>query len=226
MPVANRELEVWYTPTEFSTAKSLVNNLPRPRYILMMGASAVFPKRHYPPEKYAELVKLIINEEPTAVFINMGGGQMDLQSAQILQQSLGEEIFSKHVVNLVNRTNFRIDAAIMSFCDMYIGNNTGNLEIASAVKCPVLVAECFPKDLDSSFTDVPRLFGSYKVPAVAVQPEHALPECAVNEPYNPYGCRANTSHCIAQITPETLFKGFKLLKAKIAAQINDTTYIS
>lgn len=224
MPVANREIEVWYTPTEFSRAKSIIKDFPRPRYALMMGASGF--SRHYPPEKYAELIKMILAEEPTAVFINLGGGQIDLYSAQILQQALGEEIFSKHVVNLVNQTNLRIDAAIMSLCDMYIGNNTGNMEVASAVKCPVLVAECFPKDLDSSFTDVPRLFAPYKVPAVSVQPAHALPECSVNDPYNSYGCRANTSHCIAQITPQTLFRGFKLLKEKIAAKIIDTTYIS
>ena len=223
-PVANRELEVWYTPTEFATAKNFVSNLSRPLYALMMGASN--PVRRYPPEKFAELVKMILNEEPTATFINLGGGQADEISAQILFQQLGEEIFNKHVVNLVNRSQYRLDAAIMSFCDIYIGNNTGTMWLACATKCPVLVAECLPKDLDTGYLDIPHLYSPYKVPAIAVQPKNALPECAVNKlHYHPYGCKFGKPHCITQIKPETLFKGFKLLKEKIAKKIIDTTYI-
>ena len=223
VPVANRELEVWYTPAEFSIAKNLVSNFPRPLYALSIGGSGA--KRRYPAEKFAALVKMILSEDPTATFINLGGGQNDAISAQILYQQLGAEIFNKHIVNLVGRSNFRIDAAIMSFCDMYIGNNTGPMWLACATKCPVLVAECFPKDLDTGHLDIPRLYGPYKVPAVSVQPKHALPECKINKPYHPYGCRANIPHCITQIQPETLFKGFKLLKEKIAKKIIDTTYI-
>ena len=81
-------------------------------------------------------------------------------------------------------------------------------------------------DVHFKDTDDFTLFSPYKVPAVVVQPKHALPECAVNEPYNAYGCRSDKPHCITQITPETLFKGFKLLKEKVAKKIIDTTYIS
>lgn len=222
-PVSNRELEVWYTPSEFSIAKNLVGDLSRPLYALVMGANQL--KRRYPPEKFAELVKMILNEEPNATFINFGGGKADEVATKFFQQQLGEEIFKKHVINLVGKTNFRIDAAIMSFCDMYIGNNTGNKDMAMAVKCPLLLAECFPKELDTGHLDIPRLYGPYKVPAVSVQPKHALPECKINKPYHPYGCRADIPHCITQIQPETLFKGFKLLKEKIAKKFIDTTYI-
>ena len=135
-PVSNRELEVWYTPAEFSMAENFVYNLSRPLYALMLGAAA--PRRRYSPEKYAELLKMILAEEPTATFINLGGGQYDLYAAQILRQSLGDEIFNRHVVNLVNKCHYRQSAAIMKFCDMYIGNNTGNEAMAMAVKCPVL----------------------------------------------------------------------------------------
>ena len=223
LPVANRELEVWYTPADISMAKQIIRNFPRPLYALMMGASHA--RRHYPPEKYAQLVKMILREEPTATFINFGGGQVDLYSLHILKQSLGEELFNQHIVDLVNKSNFRIDAAIMSFCDMYIGNNTGNMSIASAVKCPTLVVECFPKDLDTGSDDVPRLYAPYKVPAVSIQPIHALPECKINKPYHQYGCRANIPHCITQISPETIFKGFHMLKEKIAKKDYTTTYI-
>ena len=223
-PVANRELEIWYTPKDFNVAKSFVGDLPRPLYALAMGARNA--KRRYPPEKFAQLLKMILNEEPTAHFVILGGGESEVKSAQILKENLGEEIFEKHVLNLVNKTTFRESSVVSKFCDMYIGNNTGNMWGACTFKCPVLVAECFPKDLDTGVEDVPRLFGPYHVPAVSVQPEHALPECAENKPYYLYGCRADEPHCITQIEPATLFRGFKLLKEKIAKKIVDTTYIS
>ncbi len=223
-PVSNREIEVWYTPAEFSKAENFVSNLPRPLYALMLGASS--PRRRYPAEKYAALVKLILAEEPTATFINFGGGEYDLYATQILQQALGEEIFSKHVVNLVNQCNYRQSAAIMKFCDMYIGNYTGPMHMAAAVKCPVLSVHCFAKDLHFKETDDFKLYGPYRVPAVSVQPTHALPECAVNEPYTHLGCRSDVPHCITQIEPQTLFHGYKILKDKIAKNIVDTTYIS
>ena len=187
IPVANRELELWHNIADFQMAKSVVKNLSHPLYALMMGASS--PRRRYPTEKFVMLVKMILSTEPTATFINFGGGKADEISAQILYQQLGEEVFNKHIINLVGKSNFRIDAEIMKFCDMYIGNNTGNMLLASAAKCPVLVAECFPNDLGAKYYDIPKFLGSYKVPTVSVQPKHALPECAVNNPHIAYGCR-------------------------------------
>ena len=222
-PVSNRNLEVWYTPEDFSFAKSIIKNLSKPLYVLMLGASGFV--RHYPPEKYAKLLEMILSEEPSATFLILGGGQLDVMSTQILKQNLEEKLFSEHVIDLVGKTNFRIDAAILSFCDIYIGNNTGSMAVATAVKCPVLVVECFPKDLDSGVTDIPRLYSPYRVPSVSVQPKHALPECAVNKPYNQYGCRANRPHCITQIEPETIFKGFHILKDKIVKKINTNDFI-
>ena len=223
LPVVNRELEVWYTPKDLEIAKYIVKDLPRPLYALMMGAA--HPRRHYPPEKYAQLIKMILLEEPTATFINFGAGPIDLKSSEIFRKSLGEEIFKRHIVKAVNKSNFRTDSAIISFCDMYIGNNTGFMVVASAAKCPCLLVECFPKDLDTGFYDIPRLYSPYKVPSVSVQPQHALPECAVNEPYHQYGCRADKAHCITQIAPETLLRGFHLLKEKISKKDCTTTYI-
>lgn len=224
LPVANRELELWNTLYELAQAKNFVHNLSRPVYALMLGTNLL--RRRYPAEKYAKLVERILSEEPTATFINMGGGSADMQSAQILKEYLGEEIFNKHVINLVNRSNMRLDTAILKHCDMYIGNNTSALHLAATSKCPVLVAECFPADLESHFYDVPRRYGAYRVPSVSVQPKHALPECANNHPYDYYGCRSAQTHCIAQIEPETLFRGFKLLKEIVAKNTGEHLFIS
>ena len=225
-PVANREIEIWYTPLDYTVAKNFVGNARHPLYALVFGGNRMI--KHYPPEKYAQVVKMILEDEPAATFVILGGGHNDTISAQVLKQNLDEKIFAEHVIDLTGKTNYRQTAAVLSFCDMYIGNDTGALHAASAVKCPVLAVFPFPADLLASRTDAIRLFRPYRVPNVVIQPAHALLECArkENKPYTPFGCRVlDKPHCIAQIQPETVFKGYEILKNRIAQKNLQTLYI-
>ena len=226
-PVSNREIEVWYTPLDYTVAKNFVGNARHPLYALVFGGNRLI--KHYPPEKYAQVVKMILEKEPTATFVILGGGKTDLDSVQTFKKSLDEKIFAEHVIDLTGKTNYRQTAAVLSMCDMYIGNDTGALHAASAVKCPVLAVFPFPADLPpASRTDTVRLFRPYRVPNVVVQPAHALLECAhkENKPYTPFGCRVlDKPHCIAQIKPETIFKGYELLRERITQKNLQTLYI-
>ena len=226
-PVANREIEIWYTPIDYNFAKNLLFNTVHPIYAMVFGGNHMI--KRYPPEKYAQVLQMILGEEPDAKFVILGGGNKDALAAQVLKQNLDEKTFSEHIIDLTGKTNYRQTAAILSMCDMYIGNDTGALHAAAAVKCPVLAVFPFPADLpEPSRTDTVRLFSPYRVPNVIVQPEHALLECArkKNEPYTPFGCRVlDKPHCIAQIKPETIFKGYEILKDRIAQKNLNTLYI-
>ena len=222
-PVANRDIEVWYTEEDLKIAKSLLNGVSRPIYALCMGGT--FAKKFYPPEKYTKLVKMILNEEPTATFILLGGGDEDLKSAETFKSNLPEKLL-KNVIDLTNKFTYRQNAAVLSMCEMYIGNDTGALHEAAAVKCPILTVNCFSLDLPNKEKSIPKTYAPHHVTSVVIQPKHALPECAVNEPYDSYGCRADRPHCITQIDPETIFKGFHLLKDRIAKNLIEPLYIS
>ena len=213
-PTANRELELWYTALDTANAKTLLQPARKPIYALGMGGRE--HRKHYPPERYAKLVEKILIEDPTATFIILGGGIDDTNSAQTFKQNLDEKIFTEHVIDLTNKTTYRLSAAILTFCDMYIGNDTGIMHVAAAAKCPVLCPNCFPADLTVKHTDYVKFFSPYHVPSVTIQPAHALDDCAVNEPYIQYGCRASQPHCITQIEVEKLFEGYKILKKNIA----------
>lgn len=222
-PVTNREIEVWFSPFDRGAARRTVQDFSRPVYALCPGSFGRI--KHYPPEKYAKVLEMILAEEPTATFVLIGGGQQDLNSAEILKNS-APEIFEKHVQNFIGKLNMRQSAAILNFCDAYIGNDTGNMHAAAALKCPVLVIFPFPADLPKKPTDGLRAFRPYKVPSVVVQPAHALGECKINEPYITHGCRAyNFPHCIATIEPEKVFEGFKILKEQIRANASEPIYI-
>ncbi len=222
-PVANRSLEIWYTAFEMNIAKSILENAKQKVYALTMGGSGL--NRHYPPEKYARLLEIILREDPTATFVILGAGQNDLISAEIVKNT-APEIYEKHVIDLTNRINYRRSAAILSLCDMYIGNDTGTMHVAAAVKCPVLLVSCYSANFPFSHNVSISKYRPYLVPSVVIQPKKALPECEINEPYNHWGCRSMKPHCITQIEPETVYSGFKLLNQRIAEKNIETVYIS
>ncbi|MBR5914398.1 MAG: glycosyltransferase family 9 protein [Selenomonadaceae bacterium] len=223
-PVDNRELEVWYTALDLTAAQNFLEKYSRPIYAVAMGGVEFM--KHYPPKKYAKLAEKILIDEPTATFVILGGGNDDLKSAQIFKQTLGEKIFNKHVIDFTNKINFRQLAAILSLCDMYIGNDTGAMHVAAAVKCPVLTPNCFAENLPHRKFDSVRYFCPYHVPSVVAQPKYALDGCKVTKPYDSMGCRVNKPHCITQIEPETLYHGYHLLKVRIADKINTPLYIN
>ena len=221
-PVANRELEVWYTALDLTTAQNFLSVATKPIYAVAMGG--VEYMKHYPPENYAALAEKILMDEPTATFVLVGAGNDDLKSAQIFKQTLGER-FSNRVIDLTDKMNFRQVAALMSLCDMYIGNDTGALHVASAVKCPILTPSCFAMDLPHNKFDSVRYFCPYHVPSVVAQPKYALDGCKNTTPYDAMGCRVNKPHCITQIEPETLYHGYHLLKVRVADKVLTPLYI-
>lgn len=221
-PVANRDIEVWYTALEMNTARQILRDVSRPIYALCMGGSG--SNKRYPPEKYARLLEMIAVEEPVSTFVILGGGQSDLISAEILKNT-APEIYEKNILDLTNRINYRQTAAILKLCNMYIGNDTGTMHIAEALKVPVLIPRTFPADLPSHSNDNHRIWYPYRIPSVTVQPAHALPECVVNSPYNHFGCRSPEPHCITQITPEKIFEGFHFLKKRIVENNIEPLYI-
>lgn len=167
---------------------------------------------------------MILSEEPSATFVIIGGGQNDLISAQILKNA-APEIYAKNIIDLTNKINYRQTAAVLSLCDMYLGNDTGSMHIAAAVKLPCLAVFAFPKDAPSRRVAATKTSYPHNVPNVIVQPERALPECA-NDIFNHYGCKANAVHCIAQIVPEKIFEGFHRLKERAKENNIETLYLS
>ncbi len=215
-PVVNREAEVWFTPLDLHGTEQLVIkdiNEGRKIYALCMGGTA--PRKQWPPQNYAKLAKKILGREPKIKFVILGGGPMDEQSVAVFKQTLGDKMFDKHVIDLTNKVNFRQSAAILSLCSLYIGNDTGTMHMAAAVKTPVLMLHYFAADLPHHDHTAPKTDYPYHVPSVTVQPKHALDQCRESKDH--YGCIVvDRPHCIAQITVETAFDAYNQLKKRIA----------
>lgn len=220
LPITNRETEVWCTAADVEVAKDCLSGASSTIYSLNMGGFNGI--KHYPPEKYARFLELILREEPTATFVILGGGQNDLNSAAIIKK-VAPNVYANNIIDLTNKISYRQSAAVLSFCQIHIGNDTGTIHLAAAVSCPVLELNCFPADLTMHKNNCPPRWYPYGVPNVIIQPEHALPECRGLYAYR--GCATNFPHCITQIEPQTLLRGFHLLKERIEAKICEPLYI-
>ena len=75
--------------------------------------------KHYPPEKYAKLLEMILTEEPTVNFIILGGGQEDLKSAAIIK-NVAPTIYDKKIIDLTNKISYRQSAAVLNFCKVLL----------------------------------------------------------------------------------------------------------
>ena len=211
-PIVNREIEVWYTPLDRATAENLLANAGGERfYALCMGGSA--PRKQWQPERYAQLVMKILEREPDVKFVILGGGPMDEYSAAIFKQNLDHSSLER-IIDLTNRIKYRQSAALLRLCEMYIGNDTGTMHLAAAMKIPVLNPNCFPADNLMSEDSTPRVFSPYRVPTTIVQPKHALNECRNAKAH--FGCTHNDRHCIAQIAVDRMLEGYNRLKKRIA----------
>ena len=212
------ELEIWFEPRCMKFARQIFSEhgfLDKPIFAIVMGGTSA--KKHYPPEKYAELAQLISEEIPDARFVILGDSK-DIVSGEIFSREFGNP---DRVLDLSGKINLAETSAILSMCSMYIGNDTGTMHVAAAVEIPCLAPFCYPADKPIVDASVIQMYYPYGVPAIIVQPRQSLPECIDSHEIF-FGCQAyNQPHCITQIEVETMFAGFHLLLEKI--QNNDSS---
>ena len=222
-PIVKRDLELWYTPFDYTIARQFIQeniNSDENFYTIVMGGENDAKK--WNPENYAELIKMILHSETNSKFVILGG-EKDIEAATRLKNNLNEKILEKNIFDLTNKITFRQSLALMSFCNAYIGNDTGTMHAAAAGKTPVLTPNCFATDLNMTNVSAPKTCCPNGVPSVIVSPKHALPECKQSHDRY-FGCRVGKPHCINQIKPRTMFEGFKILKKKINKGDTDPFY--
>ena len=138
--------------------------------------------------------------------------------------TIDEKLYADHVIDLTNKCTYRQTGAILELSDMYIGNDTGTMHMAAAVKTPVLSPNCFSADRSLEHS-TPACCYPWHVPSVTVFCKHPLPECR-NSKYN-YGCTVATRpHCITQITVETMFDAYNQLLGRIADNNIEPLFVS
>ncbi len=203
LKLSRLDSEVWYSKTDLLTAKKFLERFDKKRIKIVTAIGANHKERQYPVEKYLTAFKQILSKGALLIIL---GGSSEIEAAQFLEDNLP----SGSVANLVKvNTGWRVDAAVISLVDLYIGNMTGACDVAAALKKPVITLSRVAKDFKNFYVNPTEaeLFQPWKTHCIVLQPEHQLAECTINPFYA--ACTAGKSHCIAQIEPSEIVAAYE-----------------
>lgn len=124
-----RRLELWLSPAEKERARSFMaaHGLSDPVVAVHPGGR-YFPLKRWPVERFARLVDLLAARGCRGVII---GGQEDAE----LARSLADRAESRPVV-AAGRLRLKETAALLSYCRLFVGNDSAPLHMAAAVNTP------------------------------------------------------------------------------------------
>lgn len=208
--VNQTSLELFYSAADVQRAKELLEDIPAGCKKVILGIGSGETRKKYPVEKYLVALRELVKKNLAFIIV---GGQNEIAEAEFLEKNLPRG----KILNLVGKTTLREAEAITAQTDFYLGNDTGNLHMASAEKIPVLALYCEAQDRENILPGVfsyPHRFPPYQTNSVTLRPLHPLDECATLPPI--YGwCHRNEPHCITQITPQEIVAAFEVLEGMI-----------
>lgn len=210
--IADRELEVWYTPRDRAQAREALAPLfarGMQRVYAVCPGGSIGMKR-WPAERFAWVCHEIMTHEPETGFVLLGGPG-DREAAAQVAAALGER-----AVDLTGRVPYLVSAAAIGASELYIGDDTSLLHVAAAEGKPCLSVNAFAASLPMVMMSIPVRFAPYHVPQVTVLPREPRDGCHDNWRH---GCsHQDEPHCILGVEPLTVLRGYGALRERMAAR--------
>lgn len=120
--------------SEKEKCSAMLNNalpMAKKEDIVVLVPGAGWVTKEWPVEYFVELGKKLIAQ---GKYIVLAGGPAEIEKAEIIASSLPEN----KLFNLVNKTNLKELAALMSCVGLCIGGDTGPVHIAAAMGCRII----------------------------------------------------------------------------------------
>lgn len=165
IPPLERRLRAVVTPTERAAMQGLLHqsHLTRAplRVAIHPGSGAAPAQKRWPIAGFAEVARALVQQTQAQIIVV--GGPSETALAAQLTAAIGPAAAS-----LAGRLNLRQSLALLEICDLFIGNDSGPLHLATSVGTPVVGIY--------TVTD-PAVFGPWAPAdqAIALQPEGAEP---------------------------------------------------
>lgn len=133
-PPHRRRVDLRLTPDEIGRARSWLSAMCGEAYegrLVAICPGSKWPSKIWPEERFAEVGRRLLKEE--GLFPVVFGGAEDRERGERLIASWGSG------ANAAGSLNVRDAAAALSFCHLYVGNDTGTMHMAAAVGTPCVV---------------------------------------------------------------------------------------
>ncbi len=196
-------LEVWLCERDRARARRWLFPY-RDAFLVTLGIGAGSMERRYPVEGYRVAMERIIERYPATRFVVVGG-----KAEQEEGQYLAKNLPAGRVIDLSCRTTIRESAAVVAETALYLGNDTGLMHIAAALKRPVILVCREAQEWQPCYPGVTSALARYypwQTMNLVLRPLRPLGDCATLDSYG--GCEAGKPHCIAQIPPEAIVRAF------------------
>lgn len=186
-------MEMWVSLKEKQSVDRLLQNKNEELIgIVPVGSTK---NRAWAPGYFVEVIKKLKEYNPRIRFVVLGAGDAK-EAASVIKKESG-------VMDLTGKTSLLEASEIIRRCRLYIGVDTGLMQMASANGVPIVEISHVMKGTPESYSGAAEWTGPYCVKNIVLKPDKGLDDCK-------YVCR-HDSHCINQISPEEVVKAAKEL---------------
>jgi len=195
--VGSSRLEAWLTTEDEMFAQTRVgrNGQNRADIVVGLGLGAGWEYKVWPAEYFCEISRWLAGTIGAKVVLL--GGVADIPTGRAIVGAIGNA-----AINVVGQTTLRQTAAILKHCDVFVGNDSGPMHLASIFNLPIIAIFSEARRSDIGPDYAPAWFRPWHAPHTVIQPDMPLPPCSD-------GCSDLKSHCIRQIKPEIVIKSLE-----------------
>jgi len=154
--------ELWINSEDENFADKMLAHLSTKRLIVFCPGAGK-SNRQWPSDRFVELGKWLQTDYDASLIIV--GGDEDKPVGECIHNKL-----NKGTIDCTGRTTLRQTAALLKRCHLYVGNDTGSMHMAAAMRVPIVEISCFPIDGPEWHWNSPCRFGPWQVPRRILQP--------------------------------------------------------
>ena len=177
-----------------------------------IGIGGTFPAKKYPIDKYIKLLQEINKIDDVTFFIIAGKDEQN--DAKKITNNIANSIDCTH--NTIPDTQ-----ALLTTLNLYIGNDTGSLHMATTFGYPVIEIMQEGKNRSNYYPvrfSAFHRFRPWTNNAVIIRPLHALNRC--NELNIQGFCAYEHAHCITQVKVKDVLKVYQVVSETMNADID------
>lgn len=122
-----------FNPECLEKFSSLISKIENASIVYAIGHGTKFEEKNWGVNNFIKLISNLLRKNKNILILLFGGSE-DIKQAELIKS----QIKNKKLLILSGKTNIQESAALISLCTLYIGNDTGTMHIASAMKVPCL----------------------------------------------------------------------------------------
>lgn len=201
--VQDLSLECWLSQESLNKANMLTKNIPGKK--IALGIGGTIGSKKYPINKLIIALQQIYKYETIKPTFYIIGGLDEFKDAQNI---------IKEIPNTINCTidmSVQDSFALISLMNMYIGNDTSAVHMASIFNIPIieLSQEAVNNTNHLQHLSLFHRFRPWTANAVIIRPLQPLDKCKNTKVIG--GCKYDHPHCITQIKPRDIVKIYQAI---------------